>query len=59
MLNVTGGTLQLNTLKLRTNNITLEISVQMRKKNTEDKRKAIGTILVDVVPGAPPIVRSA
>ena len=56
MLNITGGRLELNTLQFRTNNVTYEISVQMRKADPADPRQATGTTLVEVVPGSPPLV---
>ena len=56
MLNVTGGRLDLNTLQFRTNNVTYEISVQMRKADFSDPRKATGSTQVEVVAGSPPLV---
>ena len=56
MLNISGGRLELNTLQFRTNNVTYEISVQMRKADPADPRKATGITLVEVVAGSAPIV---
>ena len=56
MLNISGGRLELNTLQFRTSNVTYEISVQMSKADPTDRRRALGSIQVEVVAGSPPLL---